>query len=228
MRFKASKCFLAAALVFAASSAWAQETTPLEAAERMKAFMNTPQRLIPRGARTETSEVITMDYDEGRALLDMPVDRLRSRDIKTVKRTTVVEPPKAEDKDGCHAYEKHEFPLQIPFKINSHELSGNAAQVLDTLAAAIKSGKIPVKPVVITGHTDKATGSGEFNRVLSWARAFRVQAYLVEKHGIPKDGFKAVGYAGEKPRCNETIPGAIERNRRVEFRQPEPGEIAAK
>ena len=70
------------------------------------------------------------------------------------------------------------------------------------------------KKVVIVGHAD-ASGSEQYNQVLSERRAATVRTYLTSRFGIAADRLEAQG-EGETDPLAGTDPYAA-KNRRVEF-----------
>lgn len=101
--------------------------------------------------------------------------------------------------------------LQVPFALDSDQLTAEAKQVVDQLAEVFKYN--PNDRYVIEGHTD-AAGGLEHNRSLSERRAQAVIDYLATAHNLPRDRFVARG-AGSAQLLLPTDP-FNGRNRRVQ------------
>jgi OOP family OmpA-OmpF porin len=102
--------------------------------------------------------------------------------------------------------------LLITFETNSAELTANAKQQLDVVAAALKNDRLADYTFNVEGHADPR-GNAESNLVLSQQRAQSVRDYLVTQHSIAGDRLKAEG-KGDTDLMNRKVPAAPE-NRRV-------------
>lgn len=103
--------------------------------------------------------------------------------------------------------------LDIQFQFNSDQLTNDGKDVLDQLAAALKSDKLAAaKSVILEGHAD-AKGSASYNQALSFKRAQSARNYLAVRHGISAAKLKAVGKGSSEP-ANPNNP-EDEVNRRV-------------
>lgn len=103
--------------------------------------------------------------------------------------------------------------LDIQFQFNSDQLTNDGKDVLDQLAAALKSDKLSgAKSVILEGHAD-AKGSASYNQALSFKRAQAARNYLSTRHAIPAGKLKAVGKGSTEP-ANPNNP-EDEVNRRV-------------
>lgn len=80
--------------------------------------------------------------------------------------------------------------LQVPFALDSDQLTADAKKIVDQLAEVFKYN--PNDRYVIEGHTDAAGGS-DYNLSLSERRAKAVIEYLATAHGLPRDRFVARG-----------------------------------
>ena len=104
--------------------------------------------------------------------------------------------------------------LPVQFGFDSAEILPAAKPQLDALAEGILM--LPtLKSVVIEGHTD-ATGTDQYNELLSTRRAYAVKRYLVAAHHIDPARLRAVGLGDYAPLPGRD-PYAAE-NRRVQFR----------
>lgn len=102
--------------------------------------------------------------------------------------------------------------ILITFATASAELTPQARQSLDVLAAAMKHSRLAERSFTIEGHADPR-GGDELNRQLSQARAESVRAYLTAQHGLAAERLAAVG-KGSRELMNPGQPAAPE-NRRV-------------
>ncbi len=104
--------------------------------------------------------------------------------------------------------------MDIQFEFDSAKLTPDARGQLDKLAAALASEKLGSSNFAVEGYTD-ASGSAEYNQVLSEARARSVQKYLSGTGGIEDSRLAVVGM-GETQLADPANPeSAI--NRRVEI-----------
>lgn len=104
------------------------------------------------------------------------------------------------------------FDLLITFDLGSDDLSEQARANLQEFARALADPALAGTQFKIEGHTD-ASGSAEFNEVLSQRRARSVVAFLTEL-GVDPSRLEAVGYGESAPREAGDPYAAI--NRRVE------------
>ena len=102
--------------------------------------------------------------------------------------------------------------LLITFETNSAELTANAKQQLDVVAAALKNDRLAEYSFNVEGHADPR-GNADANMVLSKERAESVRQYLVSQHSISADRLKAEG-KGDTDLLNRKVISAPE-NRRV-------------
>ena len=109
---------------------------------------------------------------------------------------------------------KRAIDLEVPFKLDSADLTEVARHQLDALAEAMLAPELARSRFLIAGHTD-ATGDAEYNKGLSERRAAAVMNYLVENHDISALRLLAAGF-GEERLKNTAQPDAAE-NRRVEI-----------
>ncbi|WOB06095.1 OmpA family protein [Piscinibacter gummiphilus] len=102
--------------------------------------------------------------------------------------------------------------LLITFETNSAELTSNAKQQLDVVAAALKNDRLADYTFNVEGHADPR-GNSDANMLLSQQRAESVREYLMAQHGIAADRLKAEG-KGDTDLLNKKVVAAPE-NRRV-------------
>lgn len=103
----------------------------------------------------------------------------------------------------------------VPFKFNGYQLDPGGKQELDRIAGEIKNGKRFF--IAVEGYTD-ATGSAQYNEVLSRKRADAVVQYLVAKHDIPIYRIHMIGLGKQKPVDEAQGRAARAKNRRVEVK----------
>ncbi|MEP9390564.1 OmpA family protein [Mesorhizobium sp. KR9-304] len=104
--------------------------------------------------------------------------------------------------------------LAVGFAYNSAELTGDARQMLGTVAEALGDDVLRNHRFRLAGHTD-AVGTQAYNQQLSEARAEAVRAYLVMELGIEEWRLEAVGFG----KTQLLFPDAPKdgRNRRVQI-----------
>ena len=107
------------------------------------------------------------------------------------------------------------FGFLIHFAYDSTEILPQSRPYLDSVGAMLRLPEARDKRVVIVGHTD-ASGSEQYNQVLSERRAATVRAYLTSEFGIAADRLEIEG-EGEGDPITGSDPYAAQ-NRRVEFR----------
>ncbi len=89
--------------------------------------------------------------------------------------------------------EPRALDLEIKFQFNSDQLTSDGMDVLDQLAAALKSEQLAsARSVVLEGHAD-AKGSANYNQALSLKRAQATRNYLATRHGISAGKLRATG-----------------------------------
>jgi OmpA-OmpF porin, OOP family len=102
----------------------------------------------------------------------------------------------------------------ITFVTDSAKLTAESQRALDTIARALRGGKLSNLNFVVEGHADPR-GDADHNLDLSRSRAESVVAYLVNEHGIERQRLLPVGKGAAEP-LNKDQPAAPE-NRRVTF-----------
>jgi OOP family OmpA-OmpF porin len=99
------------------------------------------------------------------------------------------------------------------FGFDSAEVTGQAEQVVEQAASAIKRQQ--VARITVTGHTDLA-GSETYNQRLSLRRANAVKAALM-RLGVPADSIAVVGKDGVDPALPTPVGVREPMNRRAEI-----------
>jgi outer membrane protein OmpA-like peptidoglycan-associated protein len=107
-----------------------------------------------------------------------------------------------------------EVNLNIPFELNSAEISADAAPILRELGAALSSGELRLNFFEIQGHTCNR-GDDRLNRTLSQRRAEAVKRYLVKHYGLSPEQLEAKGFGPDKPLASNDTEAGQEQNRRV-------------
>lgn len=91
------------------------------------------------------------------------------------------------------APQRRALDLEIKFQFNSDQLTDDGKDVLDQLAAALKSDRLAgTKSIILEGHAD-AKGSANYNQALSFKRAQSARNYLASRHGFSGAKLKAIG-----------------------------------
>ncbi|GIZ51745.1 hypothetical protein NCCP691_17590 [Noviherbaspirillum aridicola] len=105
--------------------------------------------------------------------------------------------------------------LDIQFQFNSDQLTNDGKDVLDQLAAALKSQQLAAANLVILeGHAD-AKGSANYNQALSLKRAQSARSYLATRHGIAGAKLRAVGKGSSEPADPNNPEDEVNRRVRV-------------
>lgn len=102
----------------------------------------------------------------------------------------------------------------IQFELAKYDLSKEAKQELDKLAAFMKENENLV--IELSGHTS-ADGTVAGNQLLSTQRVKSCQQYLAEK-GIAEKRVLLMGYGQDKPIAPNDTPANRAKNRRVELK----------
>ncbi len=110
---------------------------------------------------------------------------------------------------------------KVLFNSGQAQVKPEGLKVLKQVADVLKT--VNDKQIRIEGHTDNVPIGGKLqqkfptNWELSTARATNVVRYFIEKGGVNRENFEAVGYADTRPVAdNETDEGRTE-NRRIEI-----------
>ena len=111
------------------------------------------------------------------------------------------------------------------FVEDSADLVGVGRDQISRLASTLKdiAGRIPKEidwVLRVDGHTDRIpirTTKFPSNWELSTARAVAVVKLLIED-GLPPHRLAAAGFGEYRPLDNTNTPGALRRNRRIEFK----------
>ncbi|MBI4865153.1 MAG: OmpA family protein [Candidatus Riflebacteria bacterium] len=106
---------------------------------------------------------------------------------------------------------------RVTFELNEWKVDPAGVELLTHVAALVKSH--PGFEILIGGHTDRSTGTLDWNLRLSYLRATEVSRLLIER-GVPADSLTVLGFGFTRP-----VRGAEEErteeqkrlNRRVEF-----------
>ena len=104
----------------------------------------------------------------------------------------------------------------VMFTPNSEEIAIQGQRILDEVAGIMNKYKVFL---IVRGHADSSeTGAPKYpsNWELSSARANSAIRYLVSK-GISPSLLRSVGYGDTSPLLPPGVPGAAQKNARVEF-----------
>jgi chemotaxis protein MotB len=109
------------------------------------------------------------------------------------------------------------LPEEAAFAVASSDVSGEARQMVDRIAAAVAPTPNSIR---IEGHTDDVpirTSRFQSNWELSTARASAVVEYLVTTSGVAPARLSAAGYAEFHPRVPNDTPENRAANRRIDI-----------
>jgi outer membrane protein OmpA-like peptidoglycan-associated protein len=101
----------------------------------------------------------------------------------------------------------------VNFETDKADLDPLSAAILDGVAESLLAW--PDVRIEVGGHTD-STGSAEWNRTLSQARAGTVRQYLID-NGVAANRITAKGYGPDRPIADNTTEDGKAKNRRVEL-----------
>ena len=102
----------------------------------------------------------------------------------------------------------------VYFDFDSYVVRSDAADALNTIAAALKDRKSV--HIQLEGNCDER-GSNEYNLALGERRARSVQNFLVSA-GVPADVLSTISYGSERPAVRGTGEDVWAKNRRVDFK----------
>lgn len=108
-----------------------------------------------------------------------------------------------------------EIRQKVYFEVDSASIKGESHAILDDVAALLAAHP-EIRLLEVQGHTDN-TGTTEYNRQLSQARAEAVVQYLVKQGGIAPNRLRAVGYGETQPVQPNSTEAGRDANRRVVF-----------
>lgn len=110
--------------------------------------------------------------------------------------------------------EARSINIEVFFDFDSHDLTAQAIAQLEPLADALSSPEIGSAEYLVVGHTD-ASGSAQYNQILSERRAEAVRTHLLKNYPITAERLVAIGL-GETQLRSPSEPNAGV-NRRVEI-----------
>lgn len=103
---------------------------------------------------------------------------------------------------------------KVQFDVGKATLLPASFPLLDEVAKVFKDNP-QIEVVSVEGHTD-STGSADFNRTLSQARAESVAKYLSSK-GVKASRLQPKGFGPDRPIADNATDAGRDANRRVEF-----------
>lgn len=104
----------------------------------------------------------------------------------------------------------------ILFDFDSARVRPDSYPLLREVGAALNSGPVGGRPVVVNGHAD-SDGSAAYNLRLSLDRASSVRDFLVHACDVNPSRLRIRGYGEYLPLVAEVDSRAKQKNRRVEF-----------
>lgn len=129
------------------------------------------------------------------------------------KPAPVVQPPPPPKPEPV--MEKVSLSAGALFGVGKADLKPQGKKELDALVDKIKSEKVGVGQITVTGHTD-STGAKAANQALSERRAESVKAYLVEK-GLNGERIVTKGMGDSQPVASNKTAAGRAQNRRVDI-----------
>ncbi|MCB8837757.1 OmpA family protein [Aurantimonas sp. VKM B-3413] len=108
----------------------------------------------------------------------------------------------------------HSIDLAVYYDFDSAKITGETADVLDDLGAALATTELDGSRYLVAGHTDSA-GSEGYNQWLSERRALSAKRYLVEHYRIDPERLVVVGFGETRLADRRRPKDGI--NRRVEI-----------
>ena len=108
---------------------------------------------------------------------------------------------------------KKAVSMELKFDFDSYRLSAEAEKIVNILGIAMQDQEFSQYSFLIEGHTH-ATGSQDYNKILSEKRAENVKQYLVNRFGIDPIRVRTVG-RGELDLLDKSNPESSI-NRRVQ------------
>jgi outer membrane protein OmpA-like peptidoglycan-associated protein len=147
----------------------------------------------------------------------------RKPKLRGIRFTSPEAPPSADESTQQAVAQDDRPPQQeagaavgfnIQFALGSAELLPATLPYLDSVGQMLNLERTAGNRIVIAGHAD-ASGSPEYNRTLSEARAQAVRDYLVGQFGIDPGRLEIAGYGASQPLPGTDPFDGI--NRRVEF-----------
>jgi outer membrane protein OmpA-like peptidoglycan-associated protein len=106
------------------------------------------------------------------------------------------------------------FDITLNFPYNSAALTADSRAKLDQVAKALTEPTTNNLEIIVSGHTD-ASGSAQYNLLLSERRAQAVRGFLVTERGIEPNRLVAKGYGKTQPLFPSDPYNDL--NRRVQF-----------
>ena len=106
------------------------------------------------------------------------------------------------------------FDITLNFPYNSAALTADSRAKLDRVAKALTEPTTNNLEIIVSGHTD-ASGSAEYNLLLSERRAQAVRQFLITERGIEPNRLVAKGYGKTQPLFPSDPYNDL--NRRVQF-----------
>ncbi len=100
--------------------------------------------------------------------------------------------------------QKRAISLAIHFQKNSYNLTPEAENTLNVLGKALNKERLKEFKFIIQGHTD-ASGSDQYNLLLSKQRSETVKNFLVTKHDVDLKRLVTEG-KGETEPCDKSNP----------------------
>lgn len=139
------------------------------------------------------------------------VQALKESIEENMKLSTVAGQPVEERVDGVML----ELTPSLLFKSGSVELNPAGLKILDDVVTIMDKYKVYL---IVRGHASKGEFSAEYPTPwdLASARANNAVSYLID-HGANEKLIRSISYGDTAPKVPANLPGAAERNNRIEF-----------
>lgn len=172
------------------------------------------QRLIPITAIAATALIACADIPEPEAPGAMPPPQ--PAETQNIQMVALDEDPNSESRGSISIDPEIARVCNLPtayFAFDSSDIRGDAAHVLDVLAACLTDGELSSRRLKIVGHADPR-GPVDYNFALGQRRAGSVESYLNEQ-GVPTSRIQSASM-GELEAKGEDEAGWAE-DRKVEI-----------
>jgi len=211
---RAPLCAVTLAFVFVAfgfcHSAVAQSSAPPDAAQLIDALK---EKRKTRGLSPSETQA---DVEKRRKIIETLQKNEKTRGLSVHEQGEQGAAPNLADTehelDEVTA-DRPKVDMEVFFDFNSALVTPQAEPSLIALGKSLQSAELKGQTFVLAGHTD-ATGSHEYNQLLSERRALAVKNYLISRYGVPDNQLAVIGYGPDKLKYPDQPYAA--QNRRVE------------
>lgn len=210
-RRRVFQCAVKLAFVFVAfgfcHGAVAQSAAPPDAAQLIDALKE------KRKTRGLSSSETQRDVEKRRKIIETLQKSERTRGLSVHEQGAAPDLAETEHELDEVTPDRPKVDIEVFFDFNSALVTSQAEPSLIALGKSLLSAELKGQTFVLAGHTD-ATGSREYNQVLSERRALAVKTYLVSRYDVPENQLAVIGYGPDRLKFPDK-PYA-DQNRRVE------------